>query len=208
MASVSIARLPDDPDAEYVGSPEVEAVAQALIGRHGRFDPLLPFRIAYLERLGPPSGEGESILAKVQKAPAVWRDVAGVDLVVWVWRAVWTELEPRQREALVAHELCHVFVTDKGSLKLQPHDLEEFSWVVRQYGPWKLDIEHFGRQLRAFDENGAPTKARITAGDRTVETDSEELRRLADEPIRLPAGRERRRPGSRQKPDEPPVVHP
>ncbi len=144
--------IPFDPDAEYVDSPEVREVARQLINRHDRFRPLDDFRILYVERLGEPSGEGEDALAKCQKASPLWRDVAGVDLVIWVWRHHWKAFEPRQREALVAHELCHPFVTDKGTLKLVKHDLEEFHWVARQYGPWLHDVRVFGEQLAAFDE--------------------------------------------------------
>jgi hypothetical protein len=181
--------LPGDPDAEYVGSEEIEKVAQGLIKRHSRFDPLLNIRVAYLERIGTPSGEGEAVLAKCVKASPLWRDVAGVECLIWVWSSVWRALEPRQREALVAHELCHAFVTEKGTVKLLKHDLEEFHWVVRQYGPWDEAIRMFGVALTAHGDQDPAETVREMGRQQPQ----------GDEPIRLPAGRERRRPGSRPR---------
>lgn len=153
--------IPFSPDADYVDSPEIRQVAEGLIGRHSRFQDVdREFRVVYLERLGEPSGDGEGVIAKCQKASPLWRDVAGVDLVIWVWREVWHTFSPRQREAVVAHELCHAFVDEKGKLKLLPHDLEEFAWVVRQYGPWRDEVRIFGEQLAAFGEEPTQLKSR------------------------------------------------
>lgn len=148
--------IPFEPDADYVESPTIAEVARQLINRHDRFRPLDELRIAYLERIGEPSGEGEDALAKCQKASPLWRDLAGYDLVIWAWRAKLTMLTERQVEALVAHELCHAFVDEKGKLKLLKHDLEEFHWVARQYGPWLHDVRVFGEQLQAFSDEPTP----------------------------------------------------
>jgi hypothetical protein len=177
-----------EPDPDYVESPELKRVTEGLIARHERFGPLRDLRIAYLERLGEPSGEGESVLAQCQRATPLWRDYAHVDLVIWVWRAVREALEPRAFEALAAHEACHAFVTEKGTVKLLKHDLEEFHWVVRQYGPWDDAIRMFGVALTAHGDQDP------------AETVREMGRQQREEPIRLPAGRERRRPGSRPRP--------
>ncbi|HYI67111.1 MAG TPA: putative metallopeptidase [Candidatus Limnocylindrales bacterium] len=142
-------------DAQYVPSQAIEKVARALINRHDRFRPLDELRIVYLERLGEPAGEGEGMLAKCMKATGPWPDVAHVDLVIWIWSDVWKRLSPTQREALTAHELCHPFITEKGTLKLLKHDLEEFSWVARHYGPWLADVAIFERQLREFQDEHA-----------------------------------------------------
>jgi hypothetical protein len=152
--------IPFSPDADYVESPQVREVARDIINRHDRFRALDDFRIVYLERLGDPTGEGEEAIAKCQKASPLWRDVAGVDLVIWDWRHHWLAVTERQREALVAHELCHPFVTDKGTLKLVKHDLEEFHWIARQYGPWLDDVRVFGQQLAAFSDEPTPLESK------------------------------------------------
>jgi hypothetical protein len=55
--------------------------------------------------------------------------------------------------ALVDHELCHAWAladqdedndeADPVKLSLRPHDLEEFSCIVRRHGMWREDIEDF-----------------------------------------------------------------
>lgn len=142
-----------EPDRDYLEFPDLADVANRLIRRNEvHFRDLAPLRIVYLRRLGEPSAEGEAVMAKCQKAPAIWRDTAGIDVAIWVWDEVWARLDARQREALTAHELCHVGVTEKGSVKLFRHDLEEFAWVARQYGAWDDATRIFAQQLRAFDE--------------------------------------------------------
>lgn len=183
-----------EPDPDYLPSEEVAKVGAALIRRHRAFQVMASdLRIVYLERLGQPSGEGEVLIAQCQKASPVWRDVAHVDVVIWVWAEWWQRFSPRQREAVVMHEMCHVGRTEKGGVKLRKHDVEEFSAVVATYGIWD-DFGRLGDFVAALQRHDARAAAEARA----------------DEPIRLPAGRERRRPGSRSKPasDEPPVVHP
>lgn len=67
----------------------------------------------------------------------------------------WLQADQVTREALLEHEMCHVKqeITKTGDLKfdvdgnpvygLVAHDLEEFNYIVRKYGPWKEDIADF-----------------------------------------------------------------
>ena len=147
-----------DPDAEYIDHPEMKAIAESLIVRHERFASVAnDLRIGYRLRLGEPSGKGEGMMAACVKAPAIWRDETELDIVIWAWEAVWTVLEPRQREALTAHELCHIGRTPKGGIDLRKHDLEEFAWIARQYGRWDDAIAHFAGALERFDADAAGT---------------------------------------------------
>ena len=60
---------------------------------------------------------------------------------------VWEVLPQKHRDALVDHELCHcgVEVDEKGEVKLvlRNHDVQEFSEIVRRYGPWNPDVQEF-----------------------------------------------------------------
>jgi predicted metallopeptidase len=188
-----------DPDPDYAPSADVAAVAKALIRRHRVLDVMAgDLRIAYLERLGQPSGEGEGLIAACQKASPVWRDVAHVDVVIWVWSEWWARFSPRQREAVVMHELCHVGRNESGGVKLRKHDVEEFNFVVAHYGVWD-DFGQLGDFMRS-----------LVAGEGRRERAAQDEKPGAPEPIRLPAGRERRRPGSRQKAEggDVPVITP
>ncbi len=163
-----------EPEAQYADHPALKEIAIALINRHESIAVMVSdLRIGYRLRLGEPSGRGEGLLAACVKVPTIWRDETRLDIVIWTWEDAWTVLDSRQREALAAHELLHIGRTEKGGIQLRVHDIGEFSWVVRQYGAWLPDVAGFADALSRYDE------AKVT---------------------RLPAGRERRRPGSRGEP--------
>jgi hypothetical protein len=67
---------------------------------------------------------------------------------------VWDVLPQKTKVALVDHELCHAWAEanqkedDDGEaepvkLSMRPHDLEEFSCIVRRHGLWREDVEDF-----------------------------------------------------------------
>ena len=148
----------------YVLSDEVKDVADALIGKTVRFERLADQRIGFAMLHGKkPEGKGGiHVLAKAVKAPALWRDLGRYDAIVWVNAMAWAVLPDRAREALVAHELCHLGVNQKGLLDLYDHDIEEFAWVVRTYGQWHTGLEQFAEQLGLFA--GGPTPGGLDAG--------------------------------------------
>lgn len=160
--------------AEYIESPEMKKIAVALVRRHPTIQAVTEdLHVGYRLRLGEPSGEGEAAIAVCQKANPLWRDETGLDVVIWVWSFWWEAFDERDREAVVLHELCHIDRTEKGAVKLRKHDVEEFTLVVHEYGQWAGRYSSFSRALARHAE---PADPKIT---------------------RLPAGRERRRPGSR-----------
>lgn len=61
---------------------------------------------------------------------------------------VYWQANPDKREPLLFHELCHCWLDENGKATIRPHDLEEFSEVVRFYGAWDSDVKHFGEQLQ------------------------------------------------------------
>ncbi len=75
-------------------------------------------------------------------------------LDAWFWLE-----RPEKREALLFHELCHCSVDERGDCSIAHHDLEEFFEVVKHYGMWKQDIEHFSEQLSLFSSQpNAPSR--------------------------------------------------
>lgn len=170
-----------DERADYVESPDMKTIATKLIRRHRTIAAVTEdLRLGYRLRLGEPSGEGEAAIAVCTKAPPLWRDESGLDVVIWAWDFWWKTFNERQREALVLHELCHIDRTEKGAVKLRKHDVEEFTAVVHEYGIWDgfSHLVDFARALKRHEDDDP----KVT---------------------RLPAGRERRRPGTRE-----PVVTP
>lgn len=156
-------------EAEYVEHPEMAAIAAQLLHRHEALQLFTDgLKIGYLSRLGEPSGQGEGLMAACQKASPLWRDLTGYDVVIWAWEMVWHGLDPRQREALTAHELCHIGRNKTGAVKLRKHDLEEFAWVARQYGRWDDAISHFAGALQLHDDEQSK---QVTPIDRKKQPD-------------------------------------
>lgn len=161
---------------DYVESPELKQVAAGLINRHPLIQGVVSdLRIAFLVRTGEPAGAGEDAIAKCQKVGPLWRDLSGYDVVIWVWSFWWNQFDQRRRESVALHELLHIDRTEKGGVVLRKHDLEEFGYVVQHYGDWMPQIRAFTDALARYDEGAADPKV-----------------------TRLPAGRERRRPGTRE----------
>ena len=156
---------PDDPtgewdDAEpYLKALAPKAIAKILIGV---FHPMLSGRqIAYLWRESM-ERNGKVALGKASVASGKVKFFGNVDFVIEFNYTAWQHLSPRERVALVDHELTHCAV-DAESMKsiMVAHDIEEFGSIVKKWGLWMPDLERFGevvieaRQLGLFEPAGA-----------------------------------------------------
>jgi hypothetical protein len=141
-------------------SSDVAEVATRMIQTHATLHDLRSVRLAYMVNHAKPpkTDKGIHALAKAVLAPALWQVLSEYDGAVWVNATIWQSLSPRQREAIVLHELLHFMVDDEtGVLQTVPHDVEEFSRVVAEYGPWHGALDHFGEQMRLW--SGTPDNA-------------------------------------------------
>lgn len=146
----------------YEVSAVVAEVAHRLIRLYPmKFGWTTNFKLGFLMVHGskPKPDPTFDFMAKFRKVPPLYHGLTGFDAVVEVQAWAWRDLDANQQEALVAHELCHGEMTEKGTLRVVKHDLEEFRFVVRQWGAWKSDIRAFEEQLKLFDESGAPARA-------------------------------------------------
>jgi len=169
--SFARARKAREPSAPvvYELSPEIETVMHRVIRLNpGQFDWTHNFKLAcVIVRGAKAKAEGGCvILARFVKAPPLWHGLTGYDAVIRVEDWAWRNLAADQQEALVAHELCHGSMSEKGALRVVKHDLEEFGFVVRKYGAWQEHIALFDKQLAMF-EPGLGTAA-AAEGEQTV----------------------------------------
>lgn len=92
---------------------------------------------------------------------------SGHDALIEVNWEAWKKLKPRQRVALIDHELCH-FGRDDEAIVMQHHDVEEFGAIIVRWGPWEPSLVAFHRvmveQTDLFVEDPAP--AEDAAGDK------------------------------------------
>lgn len=65
--------------------------------------------------------------------------------LIEIAKPIWESLEnkPREREALLHHELMHCELDERGNPTIRHHDVEEFNATVRRYGLWKDDVQLF-----------------------------------------------------------------
>jgi len=81
---------------------------------------------------------------KCQLVSGVHQFASGYQFMIQFNYAIWQTLNENQRGALVWHELEHVgFDSEKNKYYLIPHDVEEFSRVIRKYGLWREDVKRF-----------------------------------------------------------------
>lgn len=151
--------FPEIEGPEFVRSSEVEAVAEKVLELHGgvggvpRVHPIAEavrdgeLRIMWLLNEKPFNDEVEDdqepeIAGRCIKAPKLWRDVTGVDVVIWARKHFWDSFGTELRRALILHELLHIEVkrTKDGEPKYstRKHDVEDFVDIARQYGPSAL----------------------------------------------------------------------
>jgi hypothetical protein len=155
---------------QFVPSQEVAEVAERVVdrlGRQGEVGRLFNVRrairegeiaIAYLLNVKPFDPTADEVkhdaIAKCIKAPTLWRDLTGHDVVIWARSWFWEQFTDEQRDALLLHELLHLDIEydESGEIKLgvRKHDLEEFTDVAQRFGGALPGIDPFVRAFRAW----------------------------------------------------------
>jgi hypothetical protein len=143
-------------------APAVARIADDLIAKH--HPELEGVRIEYVFRDPPTNTKGKQVWGSARKisglnaylATPSESDGAGDtdDLfVIEIAEKVWGALKDTQRIALVDHELSHCTIevdeeSDEVTLRLLPHDLEEFRGVIERHGLWEGSTAAFGRAMQ------------------------------------------------------------
>lgn len=145
-------RKPAKPPAEIRPAPEVETVGRKLIGLYHRG--IEGCRIEFAFRCGDWKNKGKDVFGKASVISGTGAYMAALGLpieqrkaaklfLVLISKAAWERFSLAQREALVDHELCHLWLNAKGQPSTVGHDLEEFKAIVDRHGFWLGDIEEF-----------------------------------------------------------------
>lgn len=115
------------------------------------------------------------VIAKFQEKyeNAVAKFLAGTPevngfFVVCIYETYWHRMKHETKRAVVDHELCHLGATwDKwGDTKLflNPHDVEEFSDVIRRHGyEWRNSIKGLIESAKSYDAQGVLELSREAA---------------------------------------------
>jgi hypothetical protein len=166
--------LPLEPDVAeedvvppFISAPEVRALAFDVMSQWEEFAGLRdalgreeePLRIAFVFETKP-YVEGELVkthtIAKVTKAAPMWAFLGEVDLVIQFRQPFWEHFDERQRRAVLHHEMSHIEFP-RGRLGLREHDVEDFVWTMRRYGPYLPGRRAFVRAAEIWlEENPEP----------------------------------------------------
>lgn len=148
--------------AKYSPAPEVEKIAQDLIDKHHKHLTDCSARIRYVFVDKAPKSKGKEVWGTCRKVTGLTAHLEGGSpdddpfFVVTISEDVWEVLPHDKKIALVDHELCHAWAEVNQSqnndgednpnpikLGILPHDLEEFSCIVRRHGLWREDVKSF-----------------------------------------------------------------
>lgn len=170
MTALQPAMFPDLATADFYRSDELDVVAEEVMRRHGHMGGLVrlmpvveaiengEIRVLFLMN-GKPLAEADDpeahdVAGKCIKAPAIWHDVTGYDIAIWIRDAIWTGLTGHARRAIVLHELLHVELIrdkdDQAKVAVRKHDVEDFVDVARHYGPIAGEGARYVRAAAAF----------------------------------------------------------
>ena len=132
-------------------SPEVAQIGMELIRDVEDHAPLTGAHIYWLFMDDVPKSSGRLVLGRARRVSgwAAFLSQGPVEaetyktpvpfFAVEIAEPIWHQLRPHQKRALVDHELCHLRVdlnSEPPALKVQGHDFEEFTAVIRRHGLW------------------------------------------------------------------------
>jgi|688.fasta_scaffold22898_4 hypothetical protein len=167
--------------AKYFDAPEVADMAQKLIAKYHQHLIDYSVRIRYVFVDKTPNSQGKEVWGTCRKISGLNAYLEGENVdgepffVITISKDIWDVLPPDKRLALVDHELCHAWAEAKQQknesdddsdmetdnpvkLNIKPHDLEEFSCIVRRHGLWREDIEAFvDEALKCKNQTQNPT---------------------------------------------------
>lgn len=151
--------------AKYFEAPDVKQIADDLIQKYHQHLIDHNVKIRYIFSDKTPNSGGKEVWGSCRKISGLNAYLESEDsecepfFVITISKDIWDVLPKDKKIALVDHELCHAIVELKKSKKkeaedeedanpifkigVKPHDLEEFSCIVRRHGLWRDDIKDF-----------------------------------------------------------------
>lgn len=143
---------PELDESDFWFSDQIEVIAGKLIDENEtQFGHLKNFRVAYLfkkEMTGDAKGKA-TVLSGINRL------LSGFDAHIVICYETWKQMTDNQRNAIVAHEMTHIDISENGDkLKIREHDLEEFSTIAAKFGKWNSAIAKFSEQLDLFEGKG------------------------------------------------------
>lgn len=125
---------------------EVLDLAKRIIDRY--HEHLHDARVLFIMRSEAPVSNGQVAYGKARKVSAEQQVYIDGDFVIWIAKDQWNYLSPKQKEALIDHELSHC-KWDGFTASLRGHDVEEFNHILERYGAWWPSAESFEAAIQS-----------------------------------------------------------
>lgn len=148
-------------DQQFAVAHEAANIGKDLVERF--HEHLLNTRIDYVFLWKTPEKNKREIWGRAKKVSGLSAWFASEDreneplpdtfFVIELSYLVWRALEPKQKIALIDHELSHCSINDKLKPCLKSHDCEEFNQIVRRHGLWAEDVRRLLEAAKEAEEN-------------------------------------------------------
>lgn len=126
---------------EWMKAPQpVIDITKRIISRYHPH--LLTARIAVIMRSEAPVSNGRVTYGKAKKVSAELQIHMPYDFIIWLAKDTYLTLSATQKEALIDHELSHLY-WDEEVASLKSHDVEEFTHIIERYGFWWPSSDKF-----------------------------------------------------------------
>lgn len=145
------------PLVDFIPAPEVAAVGRFVAAKYrARFPQLFPpfdQRVDYLWKRAGGQSAGRDVLGKCVKSGSLARYYARLadpkaTWTIWIAADNCEGITAHQAQALVLHELLHTGINPKLKPKIVGHDVEEFRFVIEEYGFWDDDLRALKASVR------------------------------------------------------------
>jgi predicted metallopeptidase len=132
---------------QFDPAEEVEKIAKRLIPKYHSH--LVNSKIAYLFKNKEMKSKGRLIVATAKKISKEMTTLSGYNFLIVVSYPTFRDLNDDQKLAVIDHELEHCFVdedpkTGDPVYSILPHDVEEFSSIIRRHGLYTTDLVKVG----------------------------------------------------------------
>lgn len=163
----------------YTPAPEVEQIAQGIIGTHRQI--LGHLKIAYVFRDKAPVSDGKITAGMCRRVDDLNHTLHDHDFVIEISKDLWEEIGSDEfKQALVDHELGHCGIrmdesgdvlyderTNRPKTYVKKHDIEEFADVLFRHGAYHEELRNF---IQAFADRQLAKKGKSKSSG----TDGEE----------------------------------
>jgi len=112
-----------------------ELASKVIASRKGLDGPASPeCRIAYLYSDQAKKSSGKKVFADTEKLSDKVKALVPYDFVITFYQPNTAPLTPEKMEILMYHELRHIGFAPDGKCSIVPHDVEDFSDILEDYG--------------------------------------------------------------------------